>query len=284
MPSLRDFAELVRAPAALSVPGDAVVGAAATGTLTGRTAGLAAASVCLYWAGMAANDWSDQELDAIERPERPIPSGRISPGTAFGVATGLTAAGLGLAAASGGRRALAVAVPLAGAVWAYDVKLKNTAAGPAGMALCRGLDVLLGASGGRLRSAVRPALVVAAHTYAVTALSRREVSGANRVLPAVTMAATAAVAAAAGAPVRGRGFGLPAALSAWYAARFGAAQRAVLADPGAGNVRAAVGAGITSLPILQGALAAAQGAPVAGAAVAGAAPLGRMLARVVSPT
>jgi 4-hydroxybenzoate polyprenyltransferase len=31
---------------------------------------------------MAANDWADRKLDASERPERPIPSGRISPGTA----------------------------------------------------------------------------------------------------------------------------------------------------------------------------------------------------------
>ncbi|MFD1114081.1 UbiA family prenyltransferase, partial [Sphaerisporangium aureirubrum] len=88
----RALAELVRAPAALSVPGDTVAGAAASGTLGRATAGLAAASVCLYWGGMAANDWADRELDARERPERPIPSGRISPRPALGVAAGVTAA------------------------------------------------------------------------------------------------------------------------------------------------------------------------------------------------
>src|SRR5579859_1612206 len=97
MPSLPDLAELVRAPAALSVPGDALAGAAAAGALATRTAGLCAASVCLYWAGMAANDWADRELDAKERPERPVPSGRISPQTALGVAAGLSVAGLALA-------------------------------------------------------------------------------------------------------------------------------------------------------------------------------------------
>ncbi|MFC3737438.1 UbiA family prenyltransferase, partial [Paractinoplanes deccanensis] len=76
---LRDLAELVRAPAALSVPGDVVAGAAAAGALRRSTAGLAAASVLLYWAGMAANDWADRELDARERPRRPIPSGRVKP-------------------------------------------------------------------------------------------------------------------------------------------------------------------------------------------------------------
>ncbi|WP_433790072.1 UbiA family prenyltransferase [Actinoplanes sp. CA-252034] len=102
MTSWRDIARLVRAPAALSVPGDVVAGAAAAGTLRPRTLGLAGASVCLYWAGMAANDWADRHIDAVERPGRPIPSGRVRPGTALGIAAGLTGAGLALAAAAGG--------------------------------------------------------------------------------------------------------------------------------------------------------------------------------------
>ncbi|BCJ73879.1 transferase [Catellatospora sp. IY07-71] len=278
---LRDLAQLVRAPAALSVPGDAVAGAVAAGSLSARTAGVAAASVCLYWGGMAANDWADRELDAKERPERPIPSGRISPNTALAVAGGLTAAGLVLAGASGGRRTLATAALLAGAIWTYDVKWKNSPAGPAGMALCRGLDVLMGGSGGDLRRAARPALAVAAHTYAVTALSRREVSGADRTLPALTLGATAAVATQAAGRTGGP---LPVLLAAWYAVRFGRAQREVLRQPDAPRVRAAVGAGITSLPALQGALIARDGRPLLGAVIATAAPAGAKLARKVSPT
>ncbi|MEH1126107.1 SCO3242 family prenyltransferase [Micromonospora sp. CPCC 206061] len=318
MPSWRALVDLVRAPAALSVPGDVVAGAAAAGTLRPRTAGLAAASVCLYWAGMAANDWADRELDAVERPERPIPSGRVTPAQAAGVAAGLTAAGVGLAALAGGKRALTVALPLAGTVWAYDLAAKNTPAGPALMAACRGLDVLLGATPGRVGRAVPAALTVAAHTYTVTALSRREVSGADRALPAATLAGTAAVALAAASrrgavsvsappsadghqaegaqrlavcraairrasrPSATRAIGI--ALAAWYAARYGSAQARVAAEPTAARVRAAVGAGITGLPPLQGALAARAGAPAAGLAVAAAAPLARHLARKVSPT
>ncbi|MFG1954809.1 SCO3242 family prenyltransferase [Micromonospora sp. NPDC048830] len=281
MTTLRDLAELVRAPAALSVPGDVLAGAAAAGALGRRTPGLAAASVLLYWGGMAANDWADRRLDAVERPERPIPGGRVSPPAAFGLAAGLTAAGVALATAAGGRRAAAVAVPLAAAVWGYDLAAKNTAAGPAVMAVCRGLDVLLGASGGRLWRAVPAAATVAAHTWTVTELSRREVSGADRRLPRTTLAGTALVAAAAVGP---RPAAAPVALTAGYLARYGGAQARVLADPSAGRVRAAVGAGITGLPALQGALTARAGAGLLGVAVAAAAPLARLLARKVAPT
>ncbi|MGW9198406.1 SCO3242 family prenyltransferase [Micromonospora chersina] len=305
MTRLADLAELVRAPAALSVPGDVLSGAAAAGTLDRRTPALAGASVLLYWAGMAANDWADRRLDAVERPERPIPSGRIRPATALGVAAGLTAAGLAVAGAAGGRRATALAVPLAATIWGYDLLAKNTAAGPAVMAACRGLDVLLGASvgpargrGGReaapaarglvralpagsgLVRALPAALTVAAHTWTVTALSRREVSGADRRLPRATLAGTALVAATA----LGRPDPVPVALAAGYAGRYGAAQARVLADPSPARVRAAVGAGITGLPALQGALTARAGARLLGLAVAAAAPLGRRLARLISPT
>jgi 4-hydroxybenzoate polyprenyltransferase len=278
---LRTLAELVRAPAALSVPGDVIAGAAAAGTLGARTAGLAGASVCLYWAGMAANDWADRQLDAVERPERPIPSGRISAPAALGIAAGLTAAGLAVAARAGGARALAVAVPLAASIWAYDLKMKNTAAGPAGMAACRALDVLLGATPGDPVRAVPAALVVAAHTYTVTELSRREVSGTGgAALPAATLAATAGLAAA----VAARSTAATAILAGEYLTSYGRAQARLLTDPAAPAVRKAVGAGITALPALQGALTARAGRTWHGIAVAAAAPLGRLLARKISPT
>ncbi|MEH0821866.1 MULTISPECIES: SCO3242 family prenyltransferase [unclassified Micromonospora] len=299
MTRLADLAELVRAPAALSVPGDVLSGAAAAGALGPGTPALAGASVLLYWAGMAANDWADRRLDAVERPERPIPSGRVRPAVALGVASGLTAAGLAVATAAGGRRAATVALPLAATIWGYDLRAKNTAAGPAVMAACRGLDVLLGASGGRVVRALPAALTVAAHTWTVTALSRREVTGADRRLPGLTLAGTALIAlttpARPGPPATGPGRSgagraarlgdlVPAVLAAGYATRYGRAQARVLADPSPARVRAAVGAGITGLPALQGALTARAGARLLGLAVAAAAPLGRRLARLISPT
>ena len=278
---LRTLIDLVRAPAALSVPGDVVAGAAAAGTLGPATAGLAGASVCLYWAGMAANDWADRDLDAVERPERPIPSGRISADAALGIAAGLTAAGLAIAGKVGGRRALATAVPLAAAVWTYDLRLKNTAAGPAGMALCRALDVVLGSGTGNPVRTLPAAAAVALHTYTVTELSRREVAGLDdRRLPAATLATTAALTAAVAAHAN-----VPTAMLAGeYATSYGRAQARLLTDPASARVRAAVGAGIVALPSLQGALTARAGRRWAGLAVAAAAPLGRLLARKVSPT
>jgi len=151
------FAVLVRAPAALTVPGDTLAGAAAAGLrLRGRRLLLPLASTCLYWAGMALNDYADRRLDAVERPERPVPSGRVRPAEALAVATGLTGAGVALAAAGGGRPALRVALPLAAAVWAYDLALKRSPLGPVAMAACRGLDVLLGAAGAAGAAAAAP--------------------------------------------------------------------------------------------------------------------------------
>lgn len=288
MKALEPWLRLVRAPAALTVPGDTIAGAAAAG---GRPrASAAAASVCLYWAGMALNDYADRELDAVERPERPIPSGQISPSAALAAAVGLTGAGLGLAALAG-RRTLAVAVPLAGAVWAYDLVLKDTSAGCGAMAAARGLDVLMGgAAAGDVSAALPAAAVVSAHTYAVTELSRAEVSGAEPALPATTLAATGVIAAAAVSHAGLVGDQHPAdriasaALAATYAFGFGRPQLNALSDPSASNVRKAVGAGIHAMLPLQAALAAAKGARISPLPLAVALPLVKRLSRKVSPT
>ncbi|MEV1086303.1 UbiA family prenyltransferase [Streptomyces microflavus] len=241
---MRAWTELFRVSALFSVPGDALAGAAAVGRSPGRGTALAiGASLCLYEAGMALNDWADREEDAVDRPHRPIPSGRISPSAALGAAGALTAAGLALAARAG-RPALAVATALAATVWAYDLHLKHTKAGPAAMAAARSLDLLLGATAtatatstatatatayagtgpgpraprptrlgavpptgpdnvaraaGAARSplaALPAALVLGAHTYGVTAVSRHEAQGGSTAVPLAVLATTTALAAA----------------------------------------------------------------------------------------
>ncbi|SCD97051.1 4-hydroxybenzoate polyprenyltransferase [Streptomyces sp. DvalAA-19] len=209
---MRAWSELFRVSALFSVPGDALAGAAAVGRGPGRgTAFAVGASLCLYEAGMALNDWADREEDAVDRPHRPIPSGRVSPAAALGAAGVLTAAGLALAARAG-RPALAVATGLAATVWAYDLRLKHTKAGPAAMAAARSLDLLLGATAtaatargggdnvaapaGSVRDALPAALVLGAHTYGVTAVSRHEAQGGSTAVPLAVLATTAALGTA----------------------------------------------------------------------------------------
>lgn len=125
------YLDLMRAPAALTVLGDSVVGAMWSGRpLGGRRLALPLASALLYWSGMVLNDWADRKRDAVERPERPIPSGDVSPAAALSAATILAAAGVAAAAAAGGRRGLAAAGRITLCVVAYDVAAKDTAAGP----------------------------------------------------------------------------------------------------------------------------------------------------------
>lgn len=289
-PRLADLAQLVRLPAALSVPGDVLAGAAASaGTPSPRILGTMASSIALYWAGMALNDYADATVDAVERPGRPVPSGRVERRTALATACGLTAAGLGLAALTGGRRALGVALPLTGMVWAYDLGLKSTPAGPAAMAGARTLNVLAGAEPGRRASALPAALLVGAHTYTVTALSRHEVSGAPREIPVATLAGSTATAVAAaalpGLRKHGRTARIGAAVGALaYLASYGTAQARAAREPSATNVRNAVGTGIMSLMPLQAALTAGGGKAGLAGVLAAAHPLARRLARKVSPT
>ena len=196
MSAVTDVLELVRAPAALTVIGDTIAGGHAGGRRFGRRQWLLPlASVFLYSGGMALNDYADRALDAVERPERPIPSGRVSPRRALGVATACLAVGIGLAATGGGRRAFAVALPLVGAIVSYNTVFKDTAVGPVSMAACRGLDVMMGAGGARV--AAPAAATVALHTAGVTAQSRGEVHGGSTGVARAGIAVTGATTIAA---------------------------------------------------------------------------------------
>ncbi|MBY8882383.1 SCO3242 family prenyltransferase [Actinacidiphila acidipaludis] len=320
-----DWAELLRISALPTVPGDALAGAATTGHRPGaRTALAAGASLCLYAAGMALNDWADRAEDGLARPHRPIPSGRISPGRALAAAAGLTAAGLGLAAATG-RRSAWCATALAATVWAYDLRLKHTPAGPAAMAAARGLDLLLGATAataagahageagpgaaGRagpgtagLGRAVLPAAALAAHTYATTAVSRHETTGGAAGVPLAALGTTAALGAltatgplttraVTGARRRGSGGGgagpagwVPAVLAGGYVATAARPLLHACLNPSPPLTQAAVGGQIRAMIPLQAALTARAGAAAPAGALAALLPLARAWARKVSPT
>ncbi|MET7897590.1 SCO3242 family prenyltransferase [Streptomyces mirabilis] len=292
----RAWAELLRLPALFTVPGDALAGAATTGSRPNpRTLLAIASSLCLYEAGMALNDWADQTEDALERPHRPLPSGRIHPSAALGAASALTAAGLALAARAG-RPALAVAAPLAATVWAYDLALKRTPAGPAAMATARGLDLLLGATatGGSARPALPAALTLAAHTLAVTTVSRGETRGGSPLAPLAALATTGTLAwtltrppgAPGTAPSRhpGAASSLRTVLAAAFVATSGRPLLHAALNPSPPLTQRAVGGGIRAMIPLQAALAARSGALASALLTAALAPAARRLARKVSVT
>lgn len=107
--------------------------------------GLLVASCGLYLAGMVFNDIFDRAQDAAERPNRPIPSGRVSLRTAILLGVGLMTAGVA-SAGMVGPSSLQIALLLVVAILGYDSFLKRTPAGPLAMGTCRFLNVMLGAS------------------------------------------------------------------------------------------------------------------------------------------
>ena len=129
---LLPYAQLLRIPNVFTAMADIFLGYLLThdGLDPGLAFGLLlAASSCLYLAGMVFNDVFDREIDALERPKRPIPSGRVSLRGAMTLGTVLVAGGLALAAVAG-INSLIVACLLTSAIFLYDGLLKSTIVGP----------------------------------------------------------------------------------------------------------------------------------------------------------
>ena len=99
---------------------------------------LAFALSLFYVGGMFLNDAFDRDLDAHERPERPIPSGAVTAGEVFAVGYGLLAAGVALVLWHAPRPGTAAsAVALGAAIVLYDARHKGNPLGPALMGICR---------------------------------------------------------------------------------------------------------------------------------------------------
>ncbi len=92
----------------------------------------------LYVAGMALNDVVDARVDRAERPDRPIPSGRVSIVGAVALVAVCMAAGLTLMALLGAWPAR-LGLVLAATIVLYDAVHKWTGASVLLMGACRGL-------------------------------------------------------------------------------------------------------------------------------------------------
>lgn len=146
---------------------------------------LCAVSAGLYLSGMVFNDYFDRLIDAQERPNRPIPSGAISPSSAFRLAAGLMLLGLA-ASVFVGVPTIAVAIPLCVLIVGYDGGWKNTPFGPLVMGGCRVGNVLLGASAVASIAEVfqKPQLPIAlglgTYIVGVTLFARQEATTSRR--------------------------------------------------------------------------------------------------------
>ncbi|MCZ6834820.1 MAG: UbiA family prenyltransferase [Planctomycetota bacterium] len=96
------------------------------------------AMILLYIGGMALNDVVDAPLDSKERPERPIPSGRISRKAAFIYCFICMSVALGIMVTFN-RFALYMALGLTMTIIAYDLFHKRFAGSVILMGLCRSL-------------------------------------------------------------------------------------------------------------------------------------------------
>lgn len=282
------YLALTRPANVVTALADVLAGAAAAGTASGLP-GLLAATAALYAGGVVLNDVFDASTDALERPERPIPSGRASRAAAAWLGGGLLV--LGVLAASGSSVASgAMAATVAAAVLLYDAAAKRSAlAGPVAMGLCRGLNLLLGVSAAPpVLAALWPlAFVPIAYIAAITTVSRGEVQGGGRGTGWLAMGLIGAVAASPPALGLARSLAaglaaLPfAAVLAWRVLPpFLAAAR----DPQPGLIGAAVQAGVLSLVLLDAALAAVFAGPLYGAAVLALWPASAGLARLFAVT
>lgn len=137
------------------------------------------ASAALYCAGMVLNDCFDFHADALERPERPLPSGRVPLNTAWSLGWTLLISGLLLAAVAG-RVPLLIATSLAAAIVLYNAFAKHTPLASVAMGGCRYLNWLLGLSVLPLDfTSLVIALPVFFYVVSLTTLSQAEADAAD---------------------------------------------------------------------------------------------------------
>jgi 4-hydroxybenzoate polyprenyltransferase len=269
----RALLRLCRIPNVFTAFADPVAGVlVARGAWRLDHAALVGASGCLYLAGMVLNDFFDREVDRRERPERPIPSGEITPATALWLGMGLLAAGLGLAARAGSAP-LAVALALAACIVLYDAGGKASRFGPLLMGGCRALNVTLGIAAVGAPRAWPWALPLALglFTALVTVLSRSEVQGgglraARRVVSGFAALFCAIVAATLGRAATLDAVLVTAAPLGFVAWRGAGLLLPLLRDARPPTLGRAIGGSILLMPAVDACFVAAAGAP-AGAAL-----------------
>ena len=286
---MRGYLELLRPPNVVTAIADVLAGYAVAGRAQPQALPwLIAASVCLYAGGVVLNDFFDRHADAIERPERPIPSGRVSSARAATIGGGLLLAGT-LAAVGASRVSAGVAAAVASFVLLYDARAKRHAiAGPVCMGVCRGLNLLLGVSAdaAALHAQWPIASLSVVYIAAVTTVSRGEVHGGRAAVATFALISLGLVLAGLTIVALGSENGRFAALVliAVLAYRVVPPYWYVRKDPQPAVIRRAVKAGVLSLVLLDSAIGAAYAGPVYAAIILATGLVAGSLARVFSVT
>lgn len=241
--------------------GYAVAGAANSSTLLL----LLLATTGLYGGGVVLNDVFDAKLDAVERPERPIPSGAISVAAASIFGGLLLVSGV-LIAWRCSRLSGAVALATAVSALLYDSWGKHRPVlGPFNMGLCRGLNLSLGLTAASLTPfAYWPAILVTlGYIAGITSLSRGEVRGGTRTAAAISGVWLAISFAALVVLVSFQGMRAALALPffALLLYRIGKPFWCAFRTLSAPDTRSAVKAGVLSLIVLNACVAAAFAGP-----------------------
>ncbi|PPS45403.1 UbiA-like protein EboC [Chroococcidiopsis sp. TS-821] len=287
------YLQLMRPANIITAWADILVGFAASGSVLSSQVNmplicLLLATSGLYGGGVVFNDVFDAELDARERPERPIPSGRITKQNAIALGTFLLIIGI-IAAAQVSLTSLVIAVTVAIAALVYDAFSKHYVVfGPINMGVCRGGNLLLGVSA--VPAVVEHlwflALIPIAYIAAITAISQGEVRGGNHQTGIAALLLIAGVISGVLTlellPEYQTLATLPfVALFAWRVIpAFVQAWREATPE----NIRTAVKAGVLSLIVLDAAIAAGFAGLLYGLLVLGLLPISLSLARIFAVT
>ena len=248
---------------------------------------LLGAAACLYAGGVVLNDYFDRDLDGIERPERPIPSGQIPARRAAALGAALLGAGVALAAAVNSA-SLAVAAGIAALVLLYDTWGKHhLVVAPVNMGLCRALNLLLGVSAApaALTASLPLACIPLAYIAAVTAISRGEVHGGDRRIAAGALVSLGLALTGLAVVVVGSRHavlaGIALAALVW---RVVPPFVQVLRTLHAGDIRQAVVRGVLSLALVNTVIGTALAGPMYGGAILATALAAGWLARRLAVT
>ena len=215
------------------IAGSALVGGMALPWVIGVSVAISA----MYVAGMFLNDAFDRNIDARERPERPIPSGEISAEAVIVIGMALLVVGVvGLASLNG--HAGLSGLALAAAILLYDWQHKGNPAAPFVMGLCRALVYVAAASAAAAsigENVLLPAAALLTYIAGVTYTARLEsVDKIGSLWPLALLAAPLCVG------LTGSDFSLPAIIALVLLAICALRVAQLLRRRGAGDVSAAV--------------------------------------------